>query len=315
MRLLVPRVASVVEHRIVCGMAVRFSTDRRFRLRTPTRLALTVALLVAAITPARAAADGKALIDAVWARYRAVASERHESDILVLSAPPEAPLARADVERLLRDAPAGVARKRAVHHVRYAPDGRDKLHILFSLPPEDAGLGLLVARQPAGVADDMWLFMPGYHRVRRIPASSDQKFAGTDLIYEDVRASLGEHTDAFTYSAPVAEQVEGRALQVVVATPKDGTPTAYARRKVWIDEERLFPVKVELYDARDALWKVLRNGEIREVAPGVRRADLVEMRDVRRNTATVVFVTKRAVGVDIPAHVFTEDYLVHPGND
>jgi hypothetical protein len=262
-----------------------------------------------------AAADGKALIDEVWARYRIVKSERQESDILVIKAPQAAPYSRADVERLLRDAPSGVAHKRALHHVRYADDGRDQLHVLFSLPAEDAGLGLLVARDPKGTQDDMWLYMPGYHRVRRIPASSDQKFAGTDLIYEDVRAFIGEHTDAFTYSAPVTEPIDGRSADVVIATPKDGTPTAYSRRKIWIDREWLLPVRVELADAKERPWKVLRNGEITAVAPGVHRADLLEMRDVQRNTATVVLVTKRSVGVAIPAQVFTEDYLIHPGND
>jgi hypothetical protein len=174
---------------------------------------------------------------------------------------------------------------------------------------------LLIARASEGAQDDMWLYMPGYHRVRRIPASSDQKFAGTDLIYEDVRASIGEHTDAFTYSAPAMEQLDGRPADVVIATPQDGTATAYGRRKIWIDREWRFPVRVELYDANARLWKVLRNGEIREVAPGVRRADLVEMRDLQRNTATLIFVTTRTVGVAIPPQVFTEDYLVHPGND
>lgn len=276
---------------------------------------LVAALVVSTGAPAASAADGKALIDDVWARYRTVKSERQECEILVIKAPQPAPFSRADVATLLRDAPSAVAHKRAVHHLHYADDMRDKLHILFSLPPEDAGLGLLVAREPDRTQDHLWLYMPGYHRVRRLPASSDQKFAGTDLIYEDVRALIGEHTDGFTYSTPVTEHVDGRATDVVIASPKAGTASAYGTRKIWIDTEWRFPVRVEFHDTKGRLWKVLRHGEVHEVAPGVRRADLIEMRDVQRNSATLVLVTKRAVGVDIPAQVFTEDYLVHPGND
>jgi hypothetical protein len=296
-------------------MAVRISTDSDPGLRASIRMWLLAGCVAVVGARTAFAADGKALIDEVWSRYRAVQSERQESEILVVSAPQAAPYSRADVESLLRAAPASVAHKRAVHHVHYAPDLHDQLHILFSLPAEDAGLGLLVAREPDGAQDQMWLYMPGYHRVRRIPASSDQRFAGTDLIYEDVRAFLGEHTEAFEYSAPAADRLDARAMDVVVATPKDGTATSYGRRKIFIDKAWLFPVRVELDDPQGRPWKVLRHGEIREVAPGVRRADVIEMRDLQRQSATLVLVTKRAVGVAIPPQVFTEDYLVHPGSD
>ena len=276
---------------------------------------LLASVLAAASARAAAAADGKALIDEVWARYRTVGTERQVSEILVVKAPQKAPYSRADVEALVRDGGSGVTRKRAVHHVRYAPDRRDALHLLFSLPAEDAGLGLLVARDPDGTQDQMWVYMPGYHRVRRIPASSDQRFAATDFIYEDMRAFLGEHTSTFRYSTPTTEQVEGRAADLVIATPEAGTSTSYGTRKIWIDAAWRIPVRAELADARGEPWKVLRNGEVREVAPGVHRADLIEMRDLVRESATLVLVIKRAVGVDIPAQVFTEDYLVHPGND
>jgi hypothetical protein len=283
-------------------------------MRTAARLAIATALTLIAARPADAA-DGKTLIDDVWTRYRTVRTERQDSEILVIAKPQAAPYTRADVEGLLRDPPSGVVHKRAVHHVRYADDGRDQLHVLFSLPAEDAGLGLLVARDPHGTQDELWLYMPGYHRVRRIPASSDQRFAGTDLLYEDVRAFIGEHTDAFDYAAPVAVELAGRPADVVVATPKDGTPTSYARRKIWIDREWHLPIRVELADRRDRPWKVLRGSSVVAVAPGVPRADLLEMRDVQRDGATLVLVTTRTVGRAIPAQVFTEDYLVHPGGD
>jgi hypothetical protein len=274
-----------------------------------------VSFILVSSAQAWAAAAGAALIADTWARYRTVKSEREESEILVVTAPQAAPFSRADAENLLRGGQPGTVHKRAVRHVLYSQDQHDKLHILFSLPPEDAGLGFLVWRQPDSAQDEMWLYMPGYHRVRRIPASSDQKLAGTDFLYEDVRNLTGERTDTFEYTTPATEQVAGRPTDVVIATPKSGTSTVYSRRKIWIDKEWLFPVQVEFYDGQGRLWKMLRNSDIHEAAPGVRRADLMEMRDVQRNGATVMLVTKRAVGIDIPAQVFTQDYLVHPGGD
>ncbi|MGD0949382.1 MAG: outer membrane lipoprotein-sorting protein [Candidatus Binatia bacterium] len=276
---------------------------------------VSAALLWCASLVAYAEEDGLALISDTWARYRSVKTEREESEILIVSAPQAAGFSRAETEAMAREGRTGVIHKRAVRHVLYAPDHHDKIHLLFSLPPDDAGLGVLVWRQTDKAQDDMWLFMPGYRAVRRIPASSNQRLAGTDLLYEDVRELAGERTDRFTYKTVATESIEGRATEVISATPKPDTATAYGSRKSWIDKEWLFPLKIEFYDPSGKLWKVMRNAEIHEVAPGVRRADLAEMRDVQQNECTLLLVTKRNVGIDIPPQVFTEDYLVHPGAD
>jgi hypothetical protein len=279
-------------------------------------LLLASAVLVWCTGPvAHAAPDGLALITDTWERYRSVKTEREESEILIVSAPQAAGFSRAETEAMTREARSGVLHKRAVRHVLYAADRHDKIHLLFSLPADEAGLGVLVWRQTGSAPDDMWLFMPGYRAVRRIPVSSKQRLAGTDLLYEDVRELTGERTDRFTYQTVGADSVDGRAADVVSATPKAETVTAYSSRKVWIDKEWLFPLKAEFYDAGGRLWKVLRNTEIHEVAPGVRRADLAEMRDLQLNECTLLLVTKRSVGNEIPAQVFTQDYLVHPGAD
>ncbi len=276
---------------------------------------LAVALVFLASPPAHAEPDGQALVSETWERYRSVKTEREESEILIISAPQAATFSRADAEAMVREDKSGVIHKRAVRHVLYAAEHEDKIHLLFSLPAEDAGLGFLVWRQPATAQDDMWLFMPGYRAVRRIPVSSKQRLAGTDLLYEDVRELAGERTDRYTYTTLAGDTVDGRSADVVGAKPKPDTSTAYGSRKIWIDKEWRFPLQVEFYDGQGKLWKVLRNTEIREVAPGVRRADLAEMRDVQLNECTLLLVTKRAVGVHISPPVFTEDYLVHPGAD
>lgn len=276
---------------------------------------VSAAFLWCASLVAYAEQDGLALITETWARYRSVKTEREESEILIVSAPQAAGFSRAETEAMAREGRTGVIHKRAVRHVLYAPDHHDKIHLLFSLPPDDAGLGVLVWRQTDKAQDDMWLFMPGYRAVRRIPASSNQRLAGTDLLYEDVRELAGERTDRFTYKTVATESIDGRATEVISATPKPDTATAYGSRKSWIDKEWLFPLKIEFYDPSGKLWKVMRNADIHEVAPGVRRADLAEMRDVQQNECTLLLVTKRNVGIDIPPQVFTEDYLVHPGAD
>jgi len=264
---------------------------------------------------ARAASDPGALVSKVWESYRSVRSEREESDIFVLSTPHAAPYSIVEAERMTHERSTSVVHKRAVRHVAYAADGRDQLHLLFSLPAEDAGLGVLVQRQTGLTPDDMWMFMPGYRAVRRIPVSSTQRLAGTHLLYEDLRELTGERRERYDYASAGTEALGGHPCEVIVATPKPEVASAYSKRRLWIAPELNFPLQIEYYDTKGALWKVLRNLEVKEIAPGVRRAGLVEMRDLLANEATITVVPKRSVAIEIPPAVFTQDYLMNPGGD
>jgi hypothetical protein len=280
------------------------------------RLGLVLLLsLVPAVSAVEAGEDGSRLVTETWARYRGVKTEREEIELLIVSEPQAQLFSRAEAEGLLAASGSGVTHKRAVRHALYAADWSDKVHILFSLPAEDAGLGFLAWRQADAAQDSMWIFMPGYRSVRRVPLSSDQKLAGTDLNYEDVRELAGERTTYFSYQTLGSDTIDGRTAEVITATPKPESGSVYARRKLWIDEEWQFPLQVEYYDGDNHLWKVLHNSDIVEVAAGVRRAGLTEIRDLSRHESTLLLITKRELGIPIAAQVFTQDYLQHPGSD
>jgi hypothetical protein len=274
---------------------------------------IVLAVLLAAVSAY--AADGTTVVRDAWARYRSVKTEQEDMEFLIVAAPSQARFSRSDADALLREPRGGVIHKRAVRQVQYAEDGHDKIHLLFALPAEDAGTGFLFWRQPGKAQDDQWVFLPGRPAARRISASSTQSFMGTDLIYEDVREFAGERTERFAYERMNDEAVDERACDVVVATPQAETTTAYRRRKMWFDKERLVPLQVEFYDPAGKLQKVLHNADIHEVAPGVRRADFTEVRDLHLNETTLIVTTKRSVGIVIPSQVFTEDHLVHAAGD
>jgi len=272
---------------------------------------LAVAVFALSSVPARAD-DAKSIMDDVSSRFRAAKSEREESEILVISSPQEQPYTREQVQAMIADTPRNVKHKRAVRRALYDVDGIDKTNVLFSLPPEDAGLDLLVLSGVKEPNDRMWLFMPGYRSVRQIPASNTQRFADTDLLYEDVRSQAGDRTSSFDYELGSDENRNGRTCKVITATPHEDASTSYGKRILWIDAEWHFPLRIEFYDRSGKLWKVLENTETVEVGPGIRRATLSEMRDVQHNDATVFLVLDRKIGVDIPPQVFTQDFLQHP---
>jgi len=258
--------------------------------------------------------DAVARIGETWERYRAVGSEREELELLLISQPSAEPYTRPQVDAWIRETPSGMIHKRAVRHILYAGDGRDKVHILFSLPTVDAGLGYLVRLQADGAPDEMSLFMPGYRKVRRVALSNRHRLAGTDLLFEDVRSLLGERRAQFDYVSLGEKTVDGRQCVGIEATPKTSAASIYSKRRVWIDPEWNLPLLVEYYDG-DKVWKVLRNSDVHEAQPGVWRAGLSEMRDLVAKHVTLVRIAKRDLGLAIRDEVFTPDYLMHPGSD
>ncbi len=282
-------------------------------MRKVATWALTLALT--ATVPAYAEPEAATLIADMWGHYRSVGTEREESEILIVAHPSPPQFSKEDALNMLHDTPTGVIHKRAVRDVAYLPDGQGKLHILFSLPAEDAGLGFLAWRHADAAQDETWTFMPGYEEVRRVPLNSRQKLAGMNFSYEDVRQLMGEQTSLYDYQSVATEELDGRPCRVIRATPHANAPGAYASRKIWVDQGWVFPMKVEYYDGGGKPCKIMRNAEVHEIAPGAYRADLSEMRDLQLNEATLLLVTKRTLGQAIAAQVFTRDYLQHPDSD
>jgi len=241
--------------------------------------------------------------------YRSVGTEAETLEILIVSAPRKAEFTLEESKRMAEAGARGVIHKRGIRRVRYSDDHRDKIYIRFSLPREDEGTGLLVWREPARGRDRQWLYLPAMKRVRRVPVSSTQTFVGTNLSYEDVRELSGERTERYSYESAGVDTLDGRECRIVVAEPVADSSSAYSRRKLWIDVGRLFPLKVEYYDRRSILWKVMRNVSLGEVADGVYRPNLTEMRDLQLQETTLLWYPERTVGKSIPPQIFSRDYL------
>jgi hypothetical protein len=245
----------------------------------------------------------------VWAGLRNLESERETLDVLVVAAPDRPRYEPADAVALVRERPRGVTYKRAVRTIRYARDGTDKLHVVFSEPREDRGTALLVWREPAADQDSQWLFLPALKRARRIPASSTQTFVGTDFIYEDVRALTSEALERFEYTVAGEEDVDGTPCTLVRAVPKPGTATAYARRIIAIATSTRFPMRIAYYGAGETMTKLQHNVAPREAAPGIWRPQLTEMRDLELGETTLISFATREINPVLKADVFTVDAL------
>ncbi len=278
-------------------------------LRRFARAVVMAAMVLIPNRPAMAAQDARPLMTEVWRRMRGLETERETLEVFVISEPDKAQYRPGDLDALKADGRRGVVRKRATRSIGYAPDGHDKLHIVFSEPAEDSGTALLVWRQPSSPQDDQWLYLPALKRVRRLPASSTQTFAGSNFSYEDVRSLTSEPLERFDYEVTGEETIDGQQCTLVRATPREGTISAYSSRTIAIATGSLFPVRTVFQDSKGSDCKILYDVDAREVAPQVWRPSLTELRDLKLGESTVIAFDAREVNVALSPSLFTEDSL------
>lgn len=191
---------------------------------------------------------------------------------------------------------------------QYSKDGPrgGRTVIVFQQPAGVRGTRFLTMEN-AGGADDRWIFLPGVGRVRRLAASEgSDSFMGTDLSYDDI-SSADRSADLDSHVLLREESLQGKPCFVIESKPKDSA-FQYSRMVSWIDRETRVSAKMELYDRRNALVKVLEVLEVRNVqgrlSPWVSR-----MSTLAAGTSTTITVEILKYDDPIPEGVFTTAYL------
>jgi outer membrane lipoprotein-sorting protein len=139
-------------------------------------------------------------------------------------------------------------------------DGKDglssKTFIYFSSPPDVKDTTFLNwSQEDATADDDQWIYLPALRKVRRI-ASGDKEnsFMGSDLIFDD----LGDReVDEDDYKLVRVDNENGTKLYVVEAIPKK-SDYIYSRKLTWVDAQQWTVPKVEFYDRKGQLLKIMQ---------------------------------------------------------
>ena len=159
----------------------------------------------------------------------------------------------ATLEMVLQNSQGQTSRRELrLRSLEMTADG-DQTLTIFDAPRDIAGTALL-SYTHALQADDQWLYLPALKRVKRIAsANKSGPFVGSEFAYEDLTSS---ELAKYRYRWLRDETLDQRATHVLEETPAYEY-SGYTRRVVWIDKERLQPLKVEFYDRKDALLKTL----------------------------------------------------------
>jgi len=134
-------------------------------------------------------------------------------------------------------------------------EGEDRSFSEYLAPPKDAGTKMLK------LDDKLWIYNPSADRTIQISGHMlRQSMMGSDISYEDMMEEneLSEIYSAETIGEENFNDVECWVLELTAITDD----AAYQTKKVWIDKEKLIPLKEERYGKSG---KLLKTTEILEV--------------------------------------------------
>lgn len=181
--------------------------------------------------------------------------------------------------------------------------------IRFSSPADIEDTGLLSQETAAG-EEDQWIYLPALKRSRRIAATrKGGRFVGSDLYYEDLQdRKVAEDHHEIVGQDPI----EAAPTTVLVSTPVDPGNSAYSKRKSWIYEKILIPLRVDFYEASpDRPRKRLKVHRVQKIQGYWTVMDST-MTDLETGHRTRVVVENIEYDQGIPDPIFTVKALEDP---
>lgn len=155
---------------------------------------------------------------------------------------------------------------------------------------------------------EMWVYSPSTDRTIMISGHMlRQSVMGSDLSYEDMMEDR-KLTEMYTPSLIGEETVDGRKCYVIQLAAKVDD-VAYPSQKMWVDTERLVPLKQELYAKSGQLLKQITLGEIKRIQNRWFPTKMVYKDMLKDGKGTEYTITKIEFDKDIPAHIFSKASL------
>lgn len=189
------------------------------------------------------------------------------------------------------------------------PRGKRTLIVFPAQNPSSVANTRFLTMENSGGADDRHIFLPSLGKVRRVASSEgSDSFMGTDLSYDDI-SSANRSADLDNHRILREENLGGSSCYVIESIPKDAS-YQYSKMIQWIGKDNGVTQKVELYDRRGNLVKILEVLELRNVQG---RLSIIssKMSTIKAETSTTLQVTSLKYDDPVSEGVFTEYYLLN----
>ena len=214
---------------------------------------------------------------------------------------------RVELQMILRNAAGQQATRSLEIATLEKPDENvgDKSLVLFGTPRDIEGTALLSHAKILD-PDDQWLFLPALKRVKRIASSNKSgPFVGSEFAFEDFTAI---ELNKFDYRYIGTETCGAYQCDVLERQPLYEN-SGYSKQMAWVDQDAFQIRKVEFYDRRGDLLKVLELGDYRQYDNGVWRAHKLSMENVQTNKQTDLIYQDYAFNVGIADKDFVKGRL------
>ena len=214
---------------------------------------------------------------------------------------------RVELQMILRNAAGQQSTRSLEISTLEKPDESvgDKSLVLFDTPRDIEGTALLSHAKILD-PDDQWLYLPALKRVKRIASSNKSgPFVGSEFAFEDFTAI---ELNKFNYRHIGVESCGAFQCDVLERLPRYEN-SGYSKQVSWIDQDDFQIRKVEFYDRRGDLLKVLELSDYRQYDNGVWRAHKLAMKNVQTNKETDLVYQDYAFNVDLAGKDFVKGRL------
>jgi hypothetical protein len=180
----------------------------------------------------------------------------------------------------------------------------DKSLVVFDTPRDIEGTALLSHAKILD-PDDQWLYLPALKRVKRISSSNKSgPFVGSEFAFEDFTAI---ELNKFEYTFVGTEPCGNLVCDVLERTPRYEN-SGYTKQVSWVDQTDYQIRKVEFYDRRGDLLKVLELTDYRYY-DGIWRAHKLSMSNVQTNKQTDLIYGNYTFGAGLDEKDFVKGRL------
>ncbi len=181
----------------------------------------------------------------------------------------------------------------------------DKSLVVFNTPRDIQGTALLSHAKILD-PDDQWLYLPALKRVKRISSSNKSgPFVGSEFAFEDFTAI---ELNKFDYRFIHSEQCGEMRCDVLERLPLYEN-SGYTKQIAWVDQTDYQIRRVEFYDRRGDLLKILELNEYRQYDNGAWRAHALVMTNVQTNKQTDLLYSDYTFGAGLSDKEFIKGRL------
>jgi hypothetical protein len=213
---------------------------------------------------------------------------------------------RVDLQMILRNAAGQETSRSLTITTLEKPDESvgDKSLVLFDTPRDIKGTALLSHAKILD-PDNQWLFLPALKRVKRISSSNKSgPFVGSEFAYEDL-TSIELNKYDYRY---IGEEACGDLVCDMLERKPRYENSGYTKQIAWVDQTHYQIRKVEFYDRRGDLLKVLELKDYRNYN-GVWRAHLLSMDNLQTSKQTDLVYGEYRFGVGLSDNDFVKSRL------